>query len=153
MSNPLVPSEDQEQTALFEWADRQLHRYPVLGWMHMVPNGVRCSIRQAQKLKAMGLKPGVSDTFLPCAVGGYNGLYIEMKRRKKASISREQRAFAGDMARQGYLVKFTYGWEQAVVEIEAYLNGVYQRMPNYTELPRGFGLIRYDQPLVASDAH
>lgn len=131
----ILPTEEQEQEALFDWADRMLHKYPTLGWMHSIPNGGKRSKATAARLKATGVKKGVSDVFLPCAVGGYHGLYVEMKRRRNAVISREQRAFAGDMSRQGYLVKFCYGWEDARVEIEAYLNSVYQRQMEQSELP------------------
>lgn len=125
----IVPVEDDEQVALFDWADRMLHRYPELGWMHMIPNGVRVGWKSAKKLKAMGLKSGVSDVFLPAPRAGYHGFYIEMKRRAGSHISTEQRAFAEAMARQGYLVKFCKGWEQARIEIELYLNGNYSRRP------------------------
>jgi hypothetical protein len=142
MSRQLVALEDDEQAALFEWADRMLHRYPTLGWMFAIPNGGKRSIKTAQRLKQTGVKTGVLDVFLPCPVRGYHGLFIEMKRRKGGKITPNQRAFADDMKRQGYLCKFCMGWDEARTEIEAYLNGVYERTPSWEELPRAYEVAR-----------
>lgn len=72
--------------------------YPVpeLRWLHAIPNGGYRDKATAGKLKAEGVKRGVSDMFLPLPmkgpiVGGsyqgqelqtftYAGLYVEMKR-------------------------------------------------------------------------
>ena len=70
--------EDDEQETLFEWAEIQAAKYPVLELMYHTPNGGKRDITTAKKLKRRGVKPGVPDVCLPVARGNYHGLYIEM---------------------------------------------------------------------------
>ena len=70
-------SEDEEQAAVFEWAELMEHKYPCLWLMYHVPNGEKRDKATAAKLKRMGVKPGVCDIVLPAARGGYHGLYVE----------------------------------------------------------------------------
>lgn len=138
LTSLLVPLEDDEQIALFEWADRHLHLYPELGWMFAINNGLRLRPVQAIRAKRMGTRSGVSDVLLPAPRGGYHGLFIEMKRTVGSTIQPNQRLFANAMSEQGYLVKFCRGWEQAKEEIQAYLGGrCYTRLPLSWELPPG----------------
>lgn len=118
----LIPTEDEEQTVLFAWAALMEGQFPVLRWMHHIPNGGKRSKREAARFRAMGVKAGVSDVFLPCARGGWNGLYIEMKALD-GRPSEEQKAFARDMTGEGYLSVFCFGAEQAERAILAYLRG------------------------------
>lgn len=118
----LIPTEDEEQTVLFSWAALMEERFPALRWMHHIPNGGKRSKREAALFRAMGVKAGVSDIFLPAARGGWHGLYIEMKALD-GRPSAEQRAFARDMGGEGYLAVFCYGAEQAERAIIAYLTG------------------------------
>lgn len=125
----LIPLEEEEQASLFDWADRMLHRYPELGWMFAVNNGLRLRPAVALRARKAGTRKGVADVCLPAARGGYHGLWVEMKRLTGGRLEPEQRAFGEAMLRQGYLYKVCRGWEQARAEIEAYLNEVYQRGP------------------------
>lgn len=141
----LVPLEEDEQIALFDWADRMLHRYPELGWMFAVNNGLRLRPATALRARRAGTRKGVADVCLPAPRRGFHGLWIEMKRLRGGRLEPEQRAFGEAMLRQGYLFKVCNGWEQARMEIEAYLGGVYERTPLPIELPRTWG--------VAGEAH
>ena len=63
-------SEHQEQKALIQWARLNQQRFPELDLLFAIPNGGLRNIRVARKLKSEGVKPGVSDLFLPVARKG-----------------------------------------------------------------------------------
>ena len=115
------PLEAEEQKALFEWAGYMGGRHPELKFMYHVPNGGRRNAREAAMLKAEGVKAGVPDIVLPAARGGYHGLYIELKRQKSGSLSKEQRAYLEYLKEQGYRAVMCRGWRQAADVIQAYL--------------------------------
>lgn len=74
--------EEQEQIAIFRWATMQEGQYPVLRYMYHIPNGGHRNKVTAGRLKAAGVKRGVPDICLPFPLGGYAGLYIELKAGK-----------------------------------------------------------------------
>jgi hypothetical protein len=45
---------------------------------HAIPNSGRRACGTAVKLKKDRVRPGVPDLFLPAAIGGFHGLYVEM---------------------------------------------------------------------------
>ena len=118
----LIPTEDEEQIWLFSWAELNMGRFPELRLMHHIPNGGKRSKSEAGRFKAMGVKPGVSDIFLPVARKGYHGLYIELKA-KDGRPSREQKDFIADVTEQGYAGTVAYGGEEAARIVEEYLGG------------------------------
>ena len=59
--------------------------------------------------------------FLPCARGGWHGLYIEMKRRKGGRVSIEQKKMILALRNQDYCVEVCQGWEEARDIITAYM--------------------------------
>lgn len=115
-------AEDAEQKAVFDWAAY----FPVLRWLHAIPNGGMRDPREAARLKAQGVKPGVCDIFLPIARRDYHGLYIEMKRDTKSGPARptpkqsEFMAYAND---EGYLAVVCYGADEAIEKIRWYMGG------------------------------
>jgi hypothetical protein len=117
----VIPTEHQEQCALFEWAAWAAKRIPELHLMHAIPNGGKRDIRTAAMLKAEGVKPGVPDIFLPVARGGKHGLYIELKRRRGGVISKAQEAWIRALTNQGYMCAVCHGAEAANNEILAYM--------------------------------
>lgn len=117
----VIPTEHQEQVALFEWAAWMAKRIPELHLMHAIPNGGKRDIRTAARLKAEGVKPGVPDIFLPVPRGGKHGLYIELKRRKGGVISKAQEAWIRALTNQGYMCAVCHGAEAARDEILAYM--------------------------------
>lgn len=119
----IIPTEAQEQTALFQWASMMEGRIPELLLLHAVPNGGSRHPIEAVHLKQQGVKPGIPDIFLPCARGQYHGLYIELKRIKGWKISSAQVEVMDALAGQGYAVEICYGWEQARNVILGYLGG------------------------------
>lgn len=125
MSKPKIPCppESQEQATLFSWAAMMERTYPQLKWMYHIPNGGSRNRVEAAQLKAEGVKPGVSDIFLPAAVGGWHGLYIELKRQTGGRRSPEQQEFIAAMRDAGYCAEFRNGWQAAAELIVKYLEG------------------------------
>ncbi len=128
-------TEDGEQTALFCWAAQNMQRFPCLKWMYAIANGGARSPATAARLRATGVKKGVSDVCLPFprSVWGldkagkpfvYHGLYIEMKRKDgvPSDIKTDQLDFLAFVKSQGYRAEVAFGWEQAVKIIEDYLS-------------------------------
>jgi hypothetical protein len=125
-----VPTEHQEQAELFNQLRLRLKDHPELGLAYAIPNGTRTSIHVARRMKAEGVKTGVPDICLPMGWGGYFGLYIELKARPfrdedgrlhRQRLSKEQAAWCEELEGQGYLVKRTEGWQEALVAIVAYV--------------------------------
>lgn len=119
--NGINPTEAQEQAALFEWIRIAAKKYPELELCHSIPNGGSRNPIEARHLKEQGVKPGIPDLFLPCARGGWHGLYIEMKRRKGGRVSIEQKKMILALRNQDYCVEVCQGWEEARDIITAYM--------------------------------
>ena len=117
----IVPTEAQEQKALFEWADRAKGRYPALRWLFHIPNGGSRNLIEARHLKEQGVKAGVPDIFLPCPNPIHMGLFIELKRRKGGRISEEQSRWIAELNKAGYRAVVAYGFEDAKQIILNYL--------------------------------
>ena len=114
-------SEAQEQTAVMTWARYNERRYPMLKWLHHIPNGGMRSTMKAVRLKAEGVRPGVSDLCLPVPRGGYHGMYIEMKRPDHSNgPTSDQKDWLDYFNRAGYRAVVCYGYEEAVKEIQRY---------------------------------
>ena len=116
-----IPTEAQEQAALFQWARMQAGRYPELALIHAIPNGGSRHPAEAKNLKAQGVKAGVPDICLPVPRGGCHGLYIELKRRKGGKLSPEQEQWISELTEQGYYAAVCKGWEVAAEFIKRYL--------------------------------
>lgn len=117
----MIPTEEQEQIALFEWAKWQEGAHPELRWMYHVPNEGKRSRIQGANLKKQGLKPGVPDVCLPVARGGYNSLYIEMKRQQGGRLTEDQKEWIEGLTAQGNKAVRCDGWQEAAETILAYL--------------------------------
>jgi hypothetical protein len=125
---PAASEEAGEQIALFQWIRLQQRVWPELRLAHHIPNGAylgkdrAAAARHMAKLKALGLKPGVFDVFLPVARHGWHGLYIEMKATK-GELSDEQEEFGRSVANEGYAVFICRNFDQAQKVILGYLFG------------------------------
>lgn len=117
-----IPTEAQEQTTLFQWAGMMTGKWPELRLLHHIPNGGGRNPIEARRLKEQGVKAGIPDIFLPCARGGWHGLYIEMKRRKGGRVSIEQKKTIIALREQGYRVEVCEGWEKAREVIKEYMD-------------------------------
>ena len=120
-NKPPVPTESEEQQALFQWAKLMQNMHPELELMYHVPNGGKRHIGTARRLKAEGVKSGVPDVCLPVSRGEYHGLYIELKRTKGSTKSDNQEQWIEKLNTQGYCAILCYGWEDASRVILNYL--------------------------------
>lgn len=118
----MFPTEDEEQIWLFSWAKINSGKWPELELMHHIPNGGMRSKSEAARFKAMGVKRGVSDVFLPVSKGGYHGLYIELKA-KDGRPEKEQKEWIAAVREQGYYAAVCYGGIEAANLVEAYMKG------------------------------
>lgn len=120
---PACAPEGQEQATLFNWADAQARMgiYPELALMFHIPNGGKRSKAEAGRFRAEGVKAGVPDICLPVPRGKFHGLYIEMKKLKGGTVSREQKEWGAQLARQGYCWKVCHGWAEARDVLTEYL--------------------------------
>ena len=116
-----IPTESQDQQALFKWAAFQRGKYPELDLLYHTPNGGYRSKAEAGRFKAEGVKAGVPDISLPVARGEWHGLYIELKRKRGGKVSEQQKTWIDSLAEQGYCVHICKGWEAAVKAILDYL--------------------------------
>ncbi|HUV85403.1 MAG TPA: VRR-NUC domain-containing protein [Methanosarcinales archaeon] len=116
-----VPTEYEEQAAIFRLAQLYIHKYPSLRWLNGSLNGVRLTIGNAMKCKRIGMKKGFPDLNLPVRCGKYPGLYIELKRIKGSSIQPEQREWREFLLSQGYQHHFCKGSDEAWAAIVEYL--------------------------------
>jgi hypothetical protein len=87
---------------------------------YAIPNGGGRSKREAGRLKAEGVRPGVSDIFVSFPVPGSAGMYLEMKSLT-GYPSREQRAWIPDSLALGYEAACCRGADEAYQTWLAYV--------------------------------
>jgi len=111
-------TENWEQRQLIQWA----RSIPELQYLFHIPNeavgGKGWIIRNRQ----LGVKSGIPDLFLPIPARGYHGLFIEMKTKTGGRLSHEQKLWIDALNTFGYRAVVCHGWEEARIELEAYLN-------------------------------
>ena len=122
-----IPTENQEQRWLVKW----LSLHPQLKDFFCKNNneGKRTEA-QTWNLKLQGLRPGVSDLFIPypSQSGKYAGLWLEVKRAmkyppsaQKAESWKQQIIWIERMKTVGFDGQFCYGWIDGKEIIENYL--------------------------------
>jgi hypothetical protein len=114
-----IPTEEQEQEALFEWVAVQNN--PFIKFLFAIPNGGYRPPKTACMLKRTGVKPGVPDMFLPVPHPPYHGLFIELKRVHGGAVSYPQKIWIDTLKSQGYRVEVCKGWVEARDAILDYL--------------------------------
>jgi hypothetical protein len=127
--------EHAEQAAVIAWAAYQRRRYPELELLYAIPNGNWRHKATAGKLKAEGVRRGVPDLCLPVPRGPYHGLYLELKRKGGGKLSRSQHEWLERLAAQGYRAAVAKGAEEAIRELEHYLQACPEPCP-VREAPR-----------------
>lgn len=119
--------EDDHQSALIGWAKR--YTMPcgekVADYLYAIPNGGTRSAREGARMKAQGVKAGVSDLHLPIARGGFHGLWIELKapahgKTKAGKPTQAQLDWLNKMAKQGHCTAVCIGWQAAADTIKSY---------------------------------
>ena len=116
----LKRGEDTEQIGVIEWANWNLNRHPELTLLFHIPNGGKRNATEAARFKAMGVKAGVPDLFLPVPKGGFAGLWIEMKYGKNKTTDNQVR-WLGMLQKMGYKTIVCYSGTEATQALEEYL--------------------------------
>lgn len=106
--------EDKAQQLLVQWMIWA--KIPVIH----IPNEGKRNYALAAWLKAMGLRAGCYDLFIPRARKGYHGYWIEMKKHGKKPTEL-QAAFGEEMKAEGYKADWFDNWETAKLSVEEYL--------------------------------
>jgi hypothetical protein len=118
-------SEEEEGEALCTYM--ALRHKKVFAHMCHIPNGGLRNKRVAAKLKAQGVKKGVSDYLIAIPVGRYHGLWLELKVGKN-KLTTDQKEWLRLMTIQNYACVAAWGWEAAAQCIEQYINGQVDRI-------------------------
>lgn len=105
-----VPSEHLEQVETVAWFRRT---YPGVR-IFAIPNGGHRGIREAGRLKAEGVSAGVPDLYIPA----WN-VWVEMKRRKGGSVSKEQKDWHAYLREIGDTVLVCKGFDDARDQLTA----------------------------------
>jgi len=125
--------EDQHQTALFSWAKYINVRLEcgavikLIDALYAIPNGGKRGLREAVRLKAQGVKAGVSDAHLPIPSNNYHGLWIELKKPKvkgqktPPKVSDSQKGWLITVEKLGHKALVAYGVDEAREAIKEYL--------------------------------
>jgi hypothetical protein len=114
-------SEAGHQAAVFCYFQQNIDKYPLAQLLFAIPNGGLRNKIIAAKLKATGVKAGVPDMFLPVARGDFHGLFIELKKDQKQTLSNEQKDWFRKLQEEGYECVVCFGWQHAVNNIISYL--------------------------------
>lgn len=113
-----VASEYKEAMALIEWCS---YMPLVRDLIIHIPNEGKRTPLQGLYLKRIGLRPGVSDFFLPLPISPYHGLWIELKRTSGGRITPHQAIWIERMKSLDYKAEIAYGWIAARDKILGYL--------------------------------
>jgi hypothetical protein len=111
--------EDAESIAL--WQRCQMNRI-LRNFLYHIPNGGQRKIREAARMKRMGVRSGVSDYHLPVPCGIYCGCWIELKasKAKQPRATKEQIQWRDHMRGLGHAAFIVVGWELAYSLLETY---------------------------------
>lgn len=105
------PLEIVEQVSFVNWFERE---HPGV-MIHSIPNGLHLSHRQRQKAVAEGMRSGPSDLHVPAW-----HLYIEMKRQRGGSWSKEQKAYKTEVEKSGGTYLLCKGCADAIAQVEKF---------------------------------
>ena len=116
----LMPTEHLEQVTLINWY-RITYKNKLL---IAVPNGGKRHIKTAISMKQEGVSKGFPDLFLPVPSSKFHGLFIEMKRQKGGTLSKEQKSWLEYLNSVGYQATVCNGFLEGKEVIACYLNDV-----------------------------
>lgn len=115
--------EHGEQVVVINWWSYACGTYdlPEIA-LFAIPNGGKRGMITGARLKAEGVRAGVSDLFLAVARGVWHGAFCELKA-EKGRLSESQESFMVDMAVLGYRTEVCYGADESIEFIKQYLRG------------------------------
>lgn len=114
-----APTEYQECFTFTQWLELKQVLY-----FHIPNEGLR-TISSGARLKKIGLKKGVPDYFICSGMGGYHGLFIEMKRKTHCVITPHQEYWLERLVEAGFYACVCRGAEEAINTTCEYLAGRY----------------------------
>lgn len=118
-----VPTEHEEQVALFQWAEMAQAEHPELALLFAVPNGGYRPMTTAAQLRDEGVRSGVPDCCLPVARGRWHGLWLELKRVNRTNHpTPAQVEWIERLRTYGHMVVVAYGAQEAIDAITTYLD-------------------------------
>jgi hypothetical protein len=117
--------EDKEQISLMAWVRSIQHIYPLLSLVYHTPNGGYRDPRNAAKLRAMGVKPGVWDLFVPAPSPS---LWVEMKHGKN-KLTVHQKDWREALEPYGYKFVVCYTWQEAAHAIAEHIGVAEEHRP------------------------
>lgn len=103
-----IPSEHIEQVHVVAWFGREFPGVRIFA----IPNGGKRGMREATRMKAEGVRPGVPDMYVPAW-----RMWIEMKRQKGGSVSPEQKDWHAYLRGIGDAVLVCKGFEDAKAQV------------------------------------
>lgn len=113
--------EHAQQVAFVQWARMRRNQslYPGLDLLHCSLNGQKMTKSQAGRARAAGMLAGIPDLFVPAPVGGFSGLFIEMKFGDNTT-SAAQDAVIAKLRERGYWVAVCWSAKEAIAAVEDY---------------------------------
>jgi len=109
-----IPSEHVEQRQFVEWFRKTYRPMRIFA----IPNGGKRGKREAHKLVVEGVSAGVPDLYIPEAK-----LWVEMKRQKGGSLSKEQKDWRDYLLGIGDKWIVAKGFEDAKRQVAEILTG------------------------------
>ncbi len=107
-------TEASEQEAVIQFCN-----YAGIDIVHIANEGKR-SARYGAELKRLGMRKGFPDLFIPKALKGFHGLFIELKRDVTRKPTKEQLQWISKLNAEGYYATVCYGADAAIREIQKY---------------------------------
>jgi hypothetical protein len=123
--------EGDEQAELVREFERLYPHFAA--YLFAIPNGgSRRNKFEGYRLKAQGVKAGVSDLFLPVPRGGFHGIWIEFKAAPPfdAAVTDSQKEWLSKMKEQGYDAHLAKGVAAALEVLSHYLRHAPTRVFN-----------------------
>lgn len=115
------PLESTEQELVFVWARANQIKHPALQLLNGSLNGVRLTMGLRVKAKRQGMPKGYPDIFLPVGIGGFYGLFVELKRVEGGVVSPDQERWLKRLNAEGFRAVVARGHEEAIETIKNYL--------------------------------
>ena len=120
-------TESNEQIAAMDWLRAQ-HPKIALHTLH-IGNERKATYYAGYIMKRMGVLKGASDLFMAWPLGGFHGLFIEVKS-KVGRPSQEQKEFIERMNSVGYMARVCYGADEVINTMKAYLSQKFTMEPH-----------------------
>lgn len=110
--------ESELQKACVKWFDMQYAKYS--DDLFAIPNGGKRSKIEAAIMTGEGVRKGMPDLMLALPIGGFHGLFIEMKWGRNGN-STHQTAKQERLKSRGYAVSVCWTVDEFIKVVNAYL--------------------------------